>query len=145
LFAKLDANITGYTEGSMKQMQYITEQYTKMADDAQTRLTEWTTNANTVNTEMSAARGYYVDGNGNPLYNADGTTISLPEKPPMEPVWDKESGQLITFSLDESGQIVAKVQQVTDQVSQNQQAANSIAQLVANGTMSMSDVPAEMK
>lgn len=69
----------------------------------------------------------------------------MPEVPPMEPVYDKESGQLITFSNDENGQIVAKVQQVTNQASLNQQAANSIAQLVVNGTMSMDNVPAEMR
>ena len=145
LFEKLDANITGYTEGSMKQMQYVTEQYDKLAQEAQTRLTEWTKNANTVNMDMSKAKGVYTDWNGNPLYNADWTTISMPEVPPMEPVYDKESGQLITFSNDENGQIVAKVQQVTNQASLNQQAANSIAQLVVNGTMSMDNVPAEMR
>ncbi len=145
LFEKLDANISGYTEGSMKQMQYVTEQYDKLAQEAQTRLTEWTKNANTVNMDMSKAKGVYTDWNGNPLYNADWTTISMPEVPPMEPVYDKESGQLITFSNDENGQIVAKVQQVTNQASLNQQAANSIAQLVVNGTMSMDNVPAEMR
>ena len=113
LLQKLDANITGYTEGSMKQMQYVTETYQKIADDAQTRLTEWTKNANTVNTDMSTAMGYMVDGNGTPLYNSDGSRIEVPEAPPMPPVYDKASGQLITFSTDDSGQIVAKMQQVT--------------------------------
>jgi hypothetical protein len=45
----------------MAQMQYVTEQYTKIADDAQVRIQEWTKNANTVNTELSAAKGIYVD------------------------------------------------------------------------------------
>ena len=45
----------------MKQMQYVTEQYQKIADDAQTRLTEWTKNANTVNMDMSKAKGVYTD------------------------------------------------------------------------------------
>lgn len=97
----------------MKQMQYVTETYQKIADDAQTRLTEWTKNANTVNTDMSTAMGYMVDGNGTPLYNSDGSRIEVPEAPPMPPVYDKASGQLITFSTDDSGQIVAKMQQVT--------------------------------
>jgi len=145
LLEKLDANISGYTEGSMKQMQYVTETYDKIAQDAQTRLTEWTKNANTVNTDMSTAMGYYVDWNGTPLYDATGNVISMPQKPPMEPVWDKESGQLITFSTDANGQIVANVQQVTNQATIAQQSANSFAKLVTNGTISMSDVPAELK
>lgn len=61
MLAKLDANISGYTEGSMKQMQYVTEQYDKLAQEAQTRLTEWTKNANTVNMDMSKAKGVYTD------------------------------------------------------------------------------------
>jgi len=84
----------------MKQMKYVTEQYTKIADDAQLRLTERTTNSKTINTEMSAIRGVYVDGNGNALYNSDGTTIAMPEKPPMPPNYDEKTGRLVTFSND---------------------------------------------
>jgi hypothetical protein len=40
----------------MKQMQYVTEQYTKIADDAMERLTEYTKNSNTVNMDLSTAR-----------------------------------------------------------------------------------------
>jgi surface antigen len=117
LLEKLDANINWYTQWSMQQMQYVTEQYTKIADDAQARIKEWTTNANTINKDMSIAQGYYVDGNGNPVYNSSWQPIMLPEKPPMDPIYDKEKWQLITFSTDANGQIVANVQQVTDQVS----------------------------
>ena len=49
LLEKLDANISGYTEGSMKQMQYVTQQYDKLAEDAQKRIEERTKNSNTVN------------------------------------------------------------------------------------------------
>jgi len=30
----------------------------------------------------------------------------MPEEPPMKPVFDEKSGQLVTFSLDENGNIV---------------------------------------
>lgn len=60
LLEKLDANISGYTEGSMKQMQYVTR-YDKLAEDAQKRIEERTKNSNTVNTDLSTAKGYYVD------------------------------------------------------------------------------------
>jgi len=114
LLERLDSNITGHTEWSMKQMQYVTEQYTKIADDAQLRLTERTTNSKTINTEMSAIRGVYVDGNGNALYNSDGTTIAMPETPPMPPNYDEKTGRLVTFSNDPNNpwQILANVQQV---------------------------------
>ena len=112
LLERLDNNISGYTQGSMQQMQYVTEQYTKIADDAQARIQEWTKNSNTVNTEMSTAKGFMVDGNGTPLYNAAGETIKVPAKPPMDPVFDKASGKLITFADDGAGGIKASVQQV---------------------------------
>lgn len=37
----------------------------------------------------------------------------MPQKPPMEPKYDAATGQLITFSTNENGQIVANVQQVS--------------------------------
>jgi hypothetical protein len=36
----------------------------------------------------------------------------MPTKPPMDPVFDKETGKLITFSAGANGQITANVQQV---------------------------------
>lgn len=112
LLERLDNSISWYTQWSLQQMQYVTEQYDKIAQDAQLRLTEYTTNANTINQDMSIAQWYYVDGNGNPVIWQDGQQIAMPTKPPMDPVFDKESGKLITFATWADGQIVASVQQV---------------------------------
>ena len=128
LLERLDNSISWYTQGSMAQMQYVTEQYTKIADDAQTRLTEWTKNSNTVNTDMSTAKGIMVDGNGTPIYDVKWNTIPMPQKPPIEPVFDKERWLLTTFSKNEKGEIVAKQTEVGNQASVErngiQQAAN---------------------
>jgi hypothetical protein len=63
---------------------------------------EYSQNANKVNADMSKVKGYYVDGNGNPILNNQGQPIQVPQDAPMEPVFDKETGKLITFGLDEN-------------------------------------------
>ena len=110
LLDDLDANISWLTSASLQQMQYITEQYQDIAD----KLYQYQQNANTVNQEMSQIKGYYIDGNGNPIFNAKGETIEVPQNPPMEPVFDKDTWKLIVFWYDENWQIVASVQQLWD-------------------------------
>lgn len=103
LLEKLDNNISGYTQSSMQQMQYVTEKQMEIAQQAEQRVMEYNKNKNTVNQEMSAIQGFYVDGNGNPLVSATtGTIIQVPESPPMEPVFDKDTGNMIQFSTDEN-------------------------------------------
>lgn len=108
LLDDLDNNLSGLTSASLTQMQYINQQYQDVAN----RMYEYSQNANKVNAEMSTVKGYYVDGNGNPILNNQGQPIQVPQNAPMEPVFDKETGKLITFGLDENWQIVASVQQV---------------------------------
>ena len=108
LLDELDNNLSWLTSASLSQMQYINQEYQNIADKA----LEYQKNANTVNTEMSAVKGFYVDGNGNPILNNMGQPIEIPPTAPMEPVFDKETGKLIQFALDENWQIVANVQQL---------------------------------
>lgn len=78
----------------------------------------------------------YVDGNGDPIISAKtGQPIMLPEEPPMDPIFDKESGQLITFSLDANGQIIGTPQQVIQEQTFAQETYTNLARAVANGTM----------
>jgi hypothetical protein len=79
-------------------MQYINQQYQDVAQ----RMYDYAENANKVNTEMSQVKGFYVDGNGNPILNNMGQPIEIPPTAPMEPVFDKETGKLITFATDEN-------------------------------------------
>ena len=104
----LDKNLSWITSASLQQMQYITQQYQDVAD----KMYEYQQNATKVNSEMSAVKWYYVDGNGNAILNDKGETIEVPQSAPLDPVFDKDTGKLIVFWYDENGNIVASVQQV---------------------------------
>jgi len=114
LLDDLDNNISGMTSASLQQMQYITDSYMQMADKAYEEAKLYKDNMNVVNTEMSSVKGYYVDGNGNPILDSDWLPIKIPQSAPMDPVFDKESGKLIQFGYDANGNIVANVTQVYD-------------------------------
>jgi len=108
LLDDLDNNLSGLTSASLSQMQWINQQYQDIAN----KMYEYSQNANTVNTQMSQVKGFYVDGNGNAILNNQGQPIQVPQSAPMDPIFDKETGKLITFGMDENWQIVASVQQV---------------------------------
>lgn len=108
LLDNMDKNLSWITSASLQQMKYITQQYQDVAN----KMYEYAQNANTVNQEMSAVKWYYVDGNGNPIFNDKWETIQVPATAPIDPIYDKETGKLITFAYDENGQIVAQVQNV---------------------------------
>jgi hypothetical protein len=65
LLDELDNNLSGLTSASLTQMQWINQQYQDVAN----KMYEYAQNANKVNAEMSTIKGYYVDGNGNPILN----------------------------------------------------------------------------
>ena len=75
LLDNMDKNLSGITSASLQQMQYITQQYQDVAD----KMYQYAQNKNTVNNDMSAVLGYYVDGNSNPILNAKGETIPVPQ------------------------------------------------------------------
>ena len=133
LLDDLDNNLSGLTSASLTQMQWINQQY----QDVATKMYEYAQNANKVNADMSSVKGYYVDGNGNPILNNQGQPIQVPQNAPMEPVFDKETGKLITFGLDENGNIVASVQQVYQGDATNMQ--STIVSLLEQG-VSVQDI-----
>lgn len=72
-------------------------------DQAKKEALQYEEKTNQVNTEMSQVQGYYVDDNGEPIISATtGQRIQIPQEPPMEPIFDKNTGQMITFSTDEN-------------------------------------------
>jgi surface antigen len=91
----------------------MTQIYTRQMEVAEASIKEYQKNANIVNTDMSQVRWFYVDGNGNAIVWANGQPVPVPAQSPMPPVFDKDSGQLISFWLDANGNITANVQQVT--------------------------------
>ena len=105
---ELDTNLSGITAASLTQMQYINKEYQDIAD----KMYEYSKNANVVNKDMSSVLWYYVDGNGNAIINAEWKPIQVPPTAPIDPVFDKETGKLITFATDDNWNIVASVQQV---------------------------------
>lgn len=115
LLDDLDANLSGLTSASLSQMQYINQEYQKIADKAY----EYAQNANTVNKDMSAVKWYYVDGNGNPILDNMGKVIKIQNWDWMEPVFDKETWRLITFTYDENGNRTANVEQLWDNTTSN--------------------------
>ena len=133
LLDDLDNNLSGLTSASLTQMQWINQQYQDVAN----KMYDYAQNANKVNTEMSAVKGYYVDGNGNAILNDQWQPIQVPQNAPMEPIFDKETGKLITFGLDENWQIVASVQQVYQGDATNMQ--STIVSLLENG-VSVQDI-----
>lgn len=105
---ELDTNLSGITSASLTQMQAINKEYQDIAN----KMYEYSQNANVVNKDMSSVLWYYVDGNGNAIINAEWKPIQVPPTAPIDPVFDKETGKLITFATDENWNIVASVQQV---------------------------------
>ena len=114
LLDDLDNNISGMTSASLQQMQYITQSYMDMADKAYEEAKLYKDNQNVVNQEMSAVKGYYVDGNGNAILDSNWKPISVPQSAPLDPVFDKESGKLIQFYYNDDGTIWATYTQVYD-------------------------------
>lgn len=108
--ADTDLTVDELTRANLQEKQFKMEEAANRLDEMKL----YAENKNTVNTDMSKALGYYVDWNGNALIWSDGNPIVIPEDPPMEPVMDLKTGKLITFELNEDGQIVAKVQDVLD-------------------------------
>jgi hypothetical protein len=134
----LDNNISGMTSASLQQMQYITDSYMQMADKAYEEAKLYKDNMNKVNTEMSSVKGYYVDGNGNPILDSDGLPIKIPQSSPMDPVFDKESGRLIQFYYNDDGSIGATYTQVYDGDQSNLQA--TVISMLEDGRYSAQDI-----
>ena len=110
LLDQMDANLSWITNQSLAQMQVINQQYQDVAD----KMFEYAKNKNVVNKDMSTVKWYYVDGNGNAILNDKWEPINVPQNPPLDPIFDKESWRLITFWYAEDGSIAANVQQLWD-------------------------------
>lgn len=114
LLTNLDNDIGALTDDNIKARQFLVERFDVIAKERKEQMETYQKNANTVNMDMSTAQWYYVDWNWSPIISmATWQPVRMPVKPPMDPVFDKESGKLIMFSTWADGGIVASVQQVT--------------------------------
>lgn len=75
-------------------------------------------NENTLNKDMSEALWYYVNANWKPLMTTEGTTIAVKKDMPA-PIFDRESGVMVTFEPDAKGNPVW----ITKQIMQPSQSA----------------------
>jgi len=114
LVTNLDNEISWITDDNIRARQFLIDRFDKWSSEQRETADEFRTNATKVNVDMSNAQWYYVDWNGQPIISAaTGQVIPMPKKPPLDPIYDKDSGKLITFSSDDSGNIVSSVQQVS--------------------------------
>lgn len=61
----------------------------------------------------------------------------MPVEAPMDPVFNEKTGQLVTFTAGENGEIIADVQQVIDMPTFGATTIANMAKAVANGTMTV--------
>jgi uncharacterized protein HemY len=95
-FNSIDTDIANMTR---KQIQ-IAEQKQALQVQQLAEVKAFVANKSVINKDMSAAQGYYVDGNGAPIISATtGSFIPMPQDPPMEPIRDAKTGKLVSFSL----------------------------------------------
>ena len=93
-------------------MSDLTTNFMNTQKELRARQDVFNQNKNTYNEQMSQVQGFAVDGNGNPILDSAGKQIEIPKESPIKPTFDEKTGQLVTFGLDEYGNITAKATQV---------------------------------
>lgn len=115
MLENLDKRINSYATGTYNQLIQLNTFAQKQIDDAQLAYDTFMKWQNTVNTEMSAIKWFYMDGNGNPILDDMWNPIKTPQTPLEDrnsPIFDKENGRLILFTHDENGERVVNVQNI---------------------------------
>tara|TARA_R110000868_G_scaffold284016_2_gene544496 strand:- start:10699 stop:10998 length:300 start_codon:yes stop_codon:yes gene_type:complete len=90
---------------------FLIERYDKLAESQKTQMAaqvkskeEMTKRANTLNKEMSQARGYFVNENGDPLIDqATGGHIVVP--PEATTNYDASTGQVVIMTKNNDGTV----------------------------------------
>lgn len=137
----LDSKITGISDASIQQRQFLIQRYDNIVQEA--KLKE--ANKLIINPEMSQLQGYYMDGNGEPIISATTGQRIQYNQAPIEPIYDTAKGQLITFSQDANGNIVGKYEQVIPLPTFQESTIASFANLVAQGKLGYDDVPENIR
>lgn len=138
LLNDLDKNIADITEANFRKRQYVIDQMTDIVNDEKTR----EANKGKINPDLSKINTYYTDMNWDPIISATtGQRIDIPTDAPMDPIFDKDTGNFITFSLDETWNIVPQLQQVYDTPTFEESAIQNYANLVSQWKIWFDDVP----
>lgn len=142
LFTGLDNQISGVAEVNFTQRAAILKEYAEMENKAMEAIEK----SKTIDEKMSAAQGFYVDGNGKAVVSKlTGLIIPMPKEPPIKPMYDEKTGRLVTFETDANGKIVASMQDLIDEPTFTQESVNAWATAVASGKIDMKDVPESVK
>ena len=142
LLTDLDNSITWIADASIQQRQFLIDRY----DNIVLEKRQFEANKGIINTDLSQINWYYTDMNWDPIISA--TTwqrVNIPAESPMEPVFDKNTGRLITFWYDENGNITTNVDQVYDNATVTEKAINSYADLVNRWVIDLNDIPQEIR
>ncbi len=118
LYAQLDGDLSSIMDTNIEARKFLIERYDKLAESHKTQLAaqtkakeEMTKRANTVNKEMSQARGYYVNENGDPLIDQKtGGYIVVP--PEATTNYDASTGQMIIMTKNRDGSVWVQMKQV---------------------------------
>lgn len=77
LYSQMDGDISSIADTNIEARKFLLERYDNLATQqkqqiqlAEKQQQEFTQNTNTLNKDMSNARGYYVNNNGEPLQDA---------------------------------------------------------------------------
>lgn len=135
MYQDLDMSITGFSDASIAQMQFLVWEVDKAREEA----VAYEKNANTINKDMSLINWYYTNANGNPIYSAKWTPIKF--TPPVEWAdsfmqWGKfyspKTDEFGNMLRDENWQPIYWSTQVMDEVIFWQKAMNVFAKQYAN-------------
>lgn len=93
LLTNLDNDIWALTDDNIKARTFLIERYETIAKEQKAYIE----NSNKVNTDMSTAKWYYVDGNGQAILDQQWSTIPMPQKPMYPPAFNDDKSMMITF------------------------------------------------
>lgn len=113
---QIDTSIEWLTNRQVRQLEQLQTTYNDIAKKRLEELKyerEQAQNEYVVNKDMSKALWYYVNNNWKPILNAQWATIPAPKEAPREPIFDAQTGTLVTFEYDQDWNIKTNVEQIT--------------------------------
>ena len=143
LLNSMDEQITWVTDANIQQRAFLLDRYDKIATEKKAYLA----NKNTINSEMSLAQWYYVDGNWDPIISASTwSRIEIPEEPPIAPAFDEKTWMFTTFYTDpETWAIKATTQKVYDDATFSESVISNYVNNYTQWKLWYDDVPDSVK
>lgn len=129
---QIDAKVAEYWAWTVEQMNFLSTQAAQIEKD----YLEKAKLQGTINKDLSKAQGVLIDWLWKPVISSStGMPIAYEAEAPLEPIRDKESGQLVSFAYWPNGEIVTTVDQVIEQPTFSQETFANLAKAVKNWYM----------